>query len=305
MSAASEQESRDWEREEIDPDGTSLPPLPVPDGSGSKHDRGTVLVVAGGPGCPGAALLSAAGALRGGAGRVQILTHEVHAVAAAVAFPEALVLAYECPHGKPQLDEAARRKIREADAVLVGPGLASEGPPLARIVLTESSTDACVLLDAAALAGIEAAPVHPRRVLLPNHDEVELLVGDADAFRRAADDVAGAAIELARRTESVAVVRGAATAIADPDARVVRSLDDPCVGLGVAGSGDVLAGVAAAFCARTPDLATAAAWGVLVHHQAGRILEHAVGPLGFLAREISDRIPAAAPRLLVGADETR
>jgi NAD(P)H-hydrate repair Nnr-like enzyme with NAD(P)H-hydrate dehydratase domain len=141
--------------------------------------------------------------------------------------------------------------------------------------------------------------------LLPNANEVALVAADAPTFRDPAPDVCSAAIELARRTESVAVVRSAATAVADPHARVVRVLDDPCPGLGVAGSGDVLAGVVAAFCARVPDLAIGAAWGVLVHHEAGRILAHAVGELGFFAREIGDRVPAAAQRLLVGADGAR
>jgi hydroxyethylthiazole kinase-like uncharacterized protein yjeF len=305
MSAARDSARPEWERHEIDRHGASLPPLPLPDGTSSKYERGTVLVVAGGAGCPGAALLSAAGVLRGGAGRVQILTHEMHAVPASIAFPEALVLAYACRKGGAELDQAAVRKIREADAVLVGPGLGSEAPDLARIVLAESSTDACVLLDAAALAGVEPAPLRPRCVLLPNANEVALVAEDADVFRQAAEDVGSAAIELAHRTESVAVVRAAATAIADPGTRVVRVLDDPCPGLGVAGSGDVLAGVVAAFCARAPDRATGAAWGVLVHHEAGRILEHAVGEVGFLAREIGDRVPSATQRLLVGADPTR
>jgi hypothetical protein len=56
---------------------------------------------------------------------------------------------------------------------------------------------------------------------------------------------------------------------------------------------------------RVPDLATGAGWGVLVHHEVARILAHVVGELGFLAREIGDRVPAAAQRLLVGADGAR
>jgi hypothetical protein len=44
---------------------------------------------------------------------------------------------------------------------------------------------------------------------------------------------------------------------------------------------------------------------VLVHHEVGRILAHVIGELGFLAREIGDRVPAAAQRLLVGADGAR
>jgi ADP-dependent NAD(P)H-hydrate dehydratase len=294
----------EWLPEELDAGGSSLPPL-APDGANSKYERGTVLVIAGGPGCPGAALLSATGALRGGAGRVQILTHERHAIPASIAIPEAFVLSYEVGKRGTHLEPSAVRAIREADVVLVGPGLADEGPDLARVALSEASPDASVLLDAAALAGVDPAPLRPGCVLLPNPGEVSLVAGDADAVGPGGRAVGAAAVDLARRTESVAVVRGAATAIADPHGRVLRVLDDPCPGLGVAGSGDVLTGVVAAFCRRAPNLATGAAWAVLAHHEAGRSLEHETGKVGFLAREIADRIPSAVQELLRVADRPR
>jgi len=37
----------------------------------------------------------------------------------------------------------------------------------------------------------------------------------------------------------------------------------------------------------------------------GRILEHVVGELGFLAREIGDRVPSATQGLLAGSDPKR
>jgi ADP-dependent NAD(P)H-hydrate dehydratase len=109
-----------------------------------------------------------------------------------------------------------------------------------------------------------------------------------------ASAIAQAARALATATAAVVVVRGPTTAVADPTARRLRVLDDPRPGLGIAGSGDVLAGVVAAYCGRTPDLAAAAAWAVCAHHAAGSRLEHRFGPVGFLARDIGDAIGECA-----------
>ena len=48
---------------------------PLPAVAGDKGERGTLVLVAGSPNCPGAAILSATAALRAGVGRVQVVTH--------------------------------------------------------------------------------------------------------------------------------------------------------------------------------------------------------------------------------------
>ena len=64
------------------------------------------------------------------------------------------------------------------------------------------------------------------------------------------------------------------------------------VGLATSGSGDVLAGVIAGLAARGASAEEAAIWGVYLHAgESGAKLAAAIGPLGFLAREIADLIP--------------
>ncbi len=63
-------------------------------------------------------------------------------------------------------------------------------------------------------------------------------------------------------------------------------------GLGVSGSGDTLAGIVGGLLARGGDPLTALLWGVLLHGEAGEALSRKVGPVGFLAREIPDELPA-------------
>jgi ADP-dependent NAD(P)H-hydrate dehydratase len=63
------------------------------------------------------------------------------------------------------------------------------------------------------------------------------------------------------------------------------------VGLATSGSGDVLAGIIAGLLARDTHHIAAACWGVYLHAVAGANLARSIGPLGFLAREISREIP--------------
>jgi NAD(P)H-hydrate repair Nnr-like enzyme with NAD(P)H-hydrate dehydratase domain len=62
--------------------------------------------------------------------------------------------------------------------------------------------------------------------------------------------------------------------------------------LGTSGSGDVLAGALAGFIARGVLPVDAAQWAIVAHAQAGEELAHDVGRVGFLAREISQSLPA-------------
>jgi NAD(P)H-hydrate repair Nnr-like enzyme with NAD(P)H-hydrate dehydratase domain len=67
-------------------------PLPSLTSDGDKDDRGQVLVVAGGRGVPGAALLTGLAALRAGAGKLQLAAPLELAVALGISAPEAAIL---------------------------------------------------------------------------------------------------------------------------------------------------------------------------------------------------------------------
>jgi ADP-dependent NAD(P)H-hydrate dehydratase len=85
-------------------------PLPQP-AEGSKEDRGRVCIIGGSREVPGAVLLAALGAMRAGAGKLQIVTVESRAAALAVAMPESLVI------GRPETPTA---RFRERYQRLVG-----------------------------------------------------------------------------------------------------------------------------------------------------------------------------------------
>ena len=124
--------------------------------------------------------------------------------------------------------------------------------------------------------------------MLPHVREMADLLG-CEPDEVAADPL-GSARRAAAHYGAVALVKGPYSHIAAPDGAAFR-FEGGGVGLATSGSGDVLAGIVGGLCARGADPLTATLWGVWLHGEAGRILTREVGRLGFLARELLDRIP--------------
>jgi NAD(P)H-hydrate repair Nnr-like enzyme with NAD(P)H-hydrate dehydratase domain len=106
--------------------------------------------------------------------------------------------------------------------------------------------------------------------------------------------------EPLKAARTVSETLGAVVVLKGSDTFIVSPSGSWCyrggaVGLATSGSGDVLAGVITGLAARGASATDAALWGVFLHGEAGTQLSKAVGPLGFLAREI----PSCIPGLLV------
>ncbi|HEU0054767.1 MAG TPA: NAD(P)H-hydrate dehydratase [Longimicrobium sp.] len=278
-------------------------PLPDLDPSGDKDSRGRVLVAGGSAENPGGILLAAEAALRAGAGKLQVATVESVAAALGAAIPEARVFGLAASGGDGVSPKAAARIAECAervDALLLGPGLIDEEAAgrLAASVL-KRVRDIAVVLDAGALAALREdrgalAHLGGRAVLTPHGGEMAQLLemereeveADPEAAARRAAEAFGAVVAL----------KGADTVIVAPDGAVYR-YERGGPGLGTSGSGDVLAGIATGLLARGADPATAAAWAVHLHGEAGNALAKRHGPVGFLARELPGEIPAIMRRL--------
>jgi ADP-dependent NAD(P)H-hydrate dehydratase len=96
---------------------------------------------------------------------------------------------------------------------------------------------------------------------------------------------------VAEDLNAVVALKGAETFIATPYGEVFRYSEGD-VGLATSGSGDVLAGILVGLLARGATLDQAAVWAVHLHGAAGNRLKRRIGPVGFLARELSDEVPA-------------
>lgn len=250
--------------------------------TGGKEERGSILVAAGAPQVPGAAILAATAALRAGAGKLKVATAPSMVSTIAVAIPEALVIAF------PEL----ARNARSANAVVLGPGMLEERECLDLIRATVEQLDGPILLDAAAITALARETKLLKRckgaaVLTPHAGEMARLMGVERESVEA--DPVSYATAAAQKFGAVVALKGAETYIASPRGDLLcNRAGTP--GLATSGSGDVLAGVIGGLLARgTPPLA-ATAWGVFLHARAGAALTRKTG-IGFLARELPAEIP--------------
>nr|MBA2771053.1 NAD(P)H-hydrate dehydratase [Sphingomonas sp.] len=108
-------------------------------------------------------------------------------------------------------------------------------------------------------------------------------------------DPIGCGQRAAELYNALVLVKGVTSRVVAPDGRA-WTFHGGAPGLGVSGSGDTLAGIVGGLIARGAEPLTALLWGVLLHGEAGESLSRKVGPIGFLARQIPDEIPALLPR---------
>jgi ADP-dependent NAD(P)H-hydrate dehydratase len=271
-------------------------PLPAVT-NGDKDSKGRLLVVAGSREVPGAALLTATAAMRAGAGKLHIATVDSIAVAIGVAMPDAMAIGLdEAPDGGFAKSCLARlaELANGSDAIVAGPGMEANGSgtPLAKALL---QSDAAVALDAALLHELEP-PARARDrlpVLLPHSGELAALL-DVDEATVEGDPV-GCGLRAADRYGAIVLVKGVVSHVVTPDADV-WTYKGRTPGLGVSGSGDVLAGIVGGLLARGAEPLNALLWAVWLHGEAGSRLAKKVGAIGFLAREIAEEIPALLPR---------
>jgi ADP-dependent NAD(P)H-hydrate dehydratase len=285
-------------------------PVAMPSQDGDKENRGHVLVIGGSSGMPGAVILAATAALRAGAGKLTIATGKSVAQLVALGMPEARVLAL-AEHATDGFSMAAFSCLDlladRVDAVLIGPGMCDERATAELVHALLPRFDAAgthVVLDACAMSTLLHAPAGqaagtPVRfaqpvLLTPHAGEMAHLTG------RSKDDICAlpdrSASQAAAAWNAVVALKGARTVIATPDQTLYQHVGGN-IGLAISGSGDVLAGVIAGLAARGASLAQAACWGVALHARAGERLAQRMGTLGYLAREISQEIPALLEQL--------
>lgn len=266
-------------------------PLPEPEADGDKDSRGSVVVVGGSVCMPGCISLTAEACLRSGAGKVQIFTDEASTVIARH-LPEAWVgvLAAEC---------AEHKMARRCHALAIGPGLASAADA-ERVVTWFAAHIARVptVLDAYGLAAVHLVKDHAAGlVLTPNAVEMAMLCGWSK--REVQERPLEAARSLAADCAAVVMLKGPTTWIVAPNGDAWSSATGS-IGLGTAGSGDVLAGICAGLLAQGAPPVQAAVWAAHVHGLCGDHLARTIGPVGFLARELLPLIPRIRVQLAQG-----
>ena len=274
-------------------DAHPLPPISNDD----KESKGRILVIAGSRQVPGAALLTATAAMRSGAGKLRIATVETIAAAVGLAMPEAMVVGLSEGADGGFADSTAKGLFgdgAEVDAIVAGPGV-RPNRACETIASELIGCDAALALDVAFLKALKP-PRRERRitpVLLPDADELASLL-DCDTQEIERDPV-GCGKRAAMTYRSIVLVKGPPSHIICPEGQVWKH-EARVPGLGVSGSGDVLAGIVGGLLARGAEPLSALLWAVWLHGKAGEALAKKLGPIGFLARQIAGEIPALLAR---------
>ncbi len=270
-----------------------------------KGDYGRLAIVAGSRGKAGAAVLSARGALRAGAGLVTVFCPGSVASAVVASLPEAMTRELPERDGALALEAGPelRAALRDFDAAVVGPGL-STGPAIRAVVEEILAVRIPLVCDADALNAFPGRPdAFARRraatVLTPHPGEAGRLLSTS------ASSVQGLRLEtatrLASKSRSVVVLKGDATLTATPAGRVsVNPTGTPLLATG--GSGDVLAGALGALLAAGLAAEAAAFSAAWLHGAAGERLAERLGDAGLLARELADALPEVRRLLRSGWD---
>lgn len=264
---------------------------------GDKETKGRILIVAGSRDVPGAALLAATGAMRAGAGKLRIATVESAANLIGVAMPEAMVVGLpEAADGgfAPSAAKRVPELAEQVDAVVAGPGVKRNGC-CGQMSEKLFAGEAALALDVALLETLK--PPEAKRkspaILLPNAEELGALLDCRE--EEVQQDPIGCGRRAAQRYRAIVLVKGVTSHVVTPDGDS-WTYDGGAPGLGVSGSGDVLAGVVGGLLARGAEPLNALLWAAWLHGEAGTKLAKTIGPIGFLAREIAGEIAALLPR---------
>jgi len=237
------------------------PALPPLDPGGHKYDRGLVHMLAGK--MPGAIALAAKAAAHAGAGYVRVSTSKP-----IDGLPSAVV----------QLDTAEVNDPR-IGCLLVGPGM-GDIPQVLTLALT-SRAPKVIDADGIAQLGDPERLKGQDAIITPHAGEFEKLFGKIVGSK------AERALEAARCSGAVIVFKGPDTLVASPEGRLGFAPPAPAW-LATAGTGDVLAGLAAAIRARGLLAFEAACAAVWLHGRAAEL----AGPQ-MIADDLAAAIPAA------------
>ncbi len=262
----------------------------------NKGSFGKLLVIAGGFGMAGAAVLCARSALRSGAGLVTLALPRSLVPIAATLAPELVLKALpetaDGFHGGEGAAAATLELAARCDAVALGPGLGAAGASVAFVERICRTIERPLVIDADGLNAVarSGARCPPGTVLTPHPGEMGTLLGRTVAQVQA--DRVGAVRAAAEQRDATVLLKGARTLVAAPDGRLgFNRLGS--VALGTAGSGDVLTGLIGALLAAGLSAFDAARAGAYLHALAGERCEAEIGAVGTLAGDIAQRLPEA------------
>jgi len=260
------------------------PMLRIADAFAHKGTFGHGLLISGSAAMPGATILSATAAMRGGIGKLTV--HSAGAVTRILPtlLPEAIL------HSDENEQIVSHLRWEELpssiNAVAIGPGLGTEKETVNVIKEVLDNCQAPLILDADALNMLAEnktwlAYLPAYSILTPHFKEFERLAGpSANHFERIEQ-----AKTFAERYQVVLILKGHNTLISLPDGMQFFNTTGNS-GMATAGSGDTLTGLLLALMAQGYNPIETALMGVYLHGLAGDIYIRKNAPQSLIASDL-------------------
>jgi len=277
----------------------AFPPRPK---DSHKGKFGHVLIVAGSVGKAGAAVLTARGAFRAGAGLVTVASVGEVCRTVTSAQPEVMTVplgeAVECG----DIARAASHVLEVSsgmDALVIGPGLGRTSKTQDFVLDVVARCGLSVVIDADGLFGLGAQTLSRitqrdrPTILTPHPGEMARLLGVQNSEVQA--DRVKALRRAVTETRSTVVLKGRHTLIGNARSEVWLN-PTGSASLATAGTGDVLAGAIGALVARGLAADVAAGAAVYVHGLAGERAGKR-RPWGVVAGDVAEALPRAIASL--------
>lgn len=276
---------------------TSVPALPARSADANKGDCGKITIIAGSRGMSGAPCLAARAAYRSGAGLVRVaVPHSIWDIVA-VKTDECLTEGL----AETSAGSVARKALRKfgtadewADVFVIGPGLTQHADTAEAVRELLGRVAQLVVLDADGLNAFSGKLQQLRRpganlILTPHPGEMARLLGTSIAAVQA--DRPRAALECARQSGAVVVLKGAITIVCDGERMYQNTTGNP--GMATGGTGDVLTGIIAALAGQGLKPFEAACLGVYLHGFSGDIAATRLGVWSLIAGDLITELPKA------------
>lgn len=280
--------------------------LPPRQPDSHKGTHGTIAVVAGSNDMAGAALMTAQGAMRAGAGKIFLQVPAATAPYCIGRVPEVMVRGVGAGSSfAPGDADVLVVAAHGWSALAMGPGMGKDSGLTSFLKKLIEETSCPIVLDADALNALTEErgfiAAHGERIIMTPHlAEFGRLSGLSVATIK--EDCIRAAKNFVKRWNVTLVLKGAPTIIVSRKTGNAYLNPTGNAGMACGGMGDVLTGMVAALAAhRDLGLTEAACAAVYLHGAAGDVCRQAYGPYGYSPLEVA----AAIPRVLAELDEGR
>ena len=267
-----------------------------------KGTYGHLLIIGGSSGKGGAPAMAALSALRIGTGLVSLAVPQ--SVNASIEMNPLEVMSIPLPETKKGcVDSAAKETLIESikgkSALLIGPGIATQQETIELLLTIIPEIKVSLVIDADGLNCLSGhldvlkslkSPV----IITPHPGEMSRLTGKS--VNEIQTDRIGIAQGFASEYEAIVVLKGASTVIAFPDGNThINTTGNP--GMATAGTGDVLAGIAAGLLAQKVSPEDALKAAVYLHGLAGDRVSEQKSQTSLIAGDLIEVIPSILKEL--------